>query len=136
LFHKDRVVVMRAADAIEKVLANRPSYLRKHDRQIIELCHNVFHKELKWHLALLIARLNLGAKELDDTGQVLRTWASDKKEARIVRVNSLQALFDMASKEVSLVSDLMKITAELEKEKIASINARIRVLRHRNPPQD
>ena len=57
LFHPDRLVVMRAADAIEKIAAEKPSYLMKHKNQIIELCYSAFRKEVRWHLALLIPRL-------------------------------------------------------------------------------
>lgn len=37
LFHKDRIVVMRAADAIEKITVSNPLYLIKHKKKIIEL---------------------------------------------------------------------------------------------------
>jgi cobalamin biosynthesis protein CbiD len=58
LFHEDRLVVMRAADTIEKITNHNPQYLTKHKEEIIELCNVAKDKELKWHLALLIPRLH------------------------------------------------------------------------------
>src|SRR6185369_7114070 len=63
LFHKDRIVVMRSADSIEKITINNPKYLTKHRKEIIGLCNVAKDKELKWHLALLLPRLNLESNE-------------------------------------------------------------------------
>ena len=93
LFHKDRIVVMRAADAIEKITINNPQFLAKHKIQIIELCNVSKDKELKWHLALMIPRLQLDTREFDKAWNTLTKWAKDKTNSRIVRVNSIQGLF-------------------------------------------
>jgi hypothetical protein len=45
---------MRAADAIEKITLQHPEYLVKYKDDLLELCYVAKHKELKWHLALLI----------------------------------------------------------------------------------
>jgi len=66
LSHKDRLVVMRAADAIEKITRENKEYLFKHKKNILDLYKIAKDKELKWHLALLIPRLNLTIKELDN----------------------------------------------------------------------
>ena len=94
LFSTDRNVVMRAADAIEKITRKGVSYLKPHKREILSLCSSAKDIELKWHLALLVPRLSLTSKELGQIWQTLTTWATDRKESRIVRVNSLQGLFD------------------------------------------
>lgn len=59
LYNDDRKVVMRAADAIEKITIDYPNYLQRHKRAIIQLCDKVENMELKWHLALLVSRLSL-----------------------------------------------------------------------------
>lgn len=63
LFHDDRIVVMRAADAIEKITIDHPEYLSLYIPQVFELCKTAVNKELKWHLALLIPRLSLTKKK-------------------------------------------------------------------------
>ncbi len=128
LFHNDRVVVMRTADAIEKITLWHPSYLIKHKKALLELCHSAKNKELKWHLALLISRLNLSGEEIQLVWQILTGWASDKEKSRIVRVNAIQALYEIARKEKRFIKDFQKILAGIEQENIPSINARVRKL--------
>jgi hypothetical protein len=129
MFHQDRIVVMRAADAIEKITIDAPSYLAKHKKEILALCETASNKELKWHLALLISRLRLAGKELASAWHTLRKWATDEEESRIVRVNSLQTLFELATRHSPLSKDLEKVFVKLEREDIPSIKARIRILR-------
>ena len=126
LFHKERLVVMRAADAIEKLSINNPQYLSKHKQNILELCDTAENKELKWHLALLSARLNLDNESLNKTWRILTNWAKDKENSRIVRVNSIQALSELLSQDSTLSPAFYLTLSEIEKEHIPSINARIR----------
>jgi hypothetical protein len=130
LFHEDRLVVMRAADTIEKITINNTQYLAKHKDAIIKLCNVAMDKELKWHLALLIPRLNLDAKEFDKAWNTLTKWAKDKTNSRIVRVNSIQGLFEMKKQKGELEKDFSLTLTELGKENIPSINARIRQLKN------
>lgn len=130
LFHKDRLVIMRTADTIEKVTVKNQQYLRKHKREILELCKVAKDKELKWHLALLIPRLTLDNKEFSKAWFTLTSWAKDNANSRIVRVNSIQGLFEMEQQEKALENDLALTLSEIEKENIPSINARIRKLKN------
>jgi hypothetical protein len=129
LFHKNRLVVMRAADAIEKITINNPQYMAKHKKTIFELCDTAKNKELKWHLALLLPRLNLDNKELGNAWSILTSWAKDNKNSRIVRVNSIQGLFELLCLNDNLISDFKLTITEVEKENIPSINARIRTIK-------
>lgn len=129
LFHEDRIVVMRAADAIEKVTVLNPSYLAKYKTEILQLCTTAVNKELIWHLALLVPRLRLNEVELKKVWLQLTRWAMDKASSRIVRVNSLQGLFELTSVENQLIPDLNLILSKVESENIPSLNARIRIIR-------
>jgi hypothetical protein len=129
LFHKDRFVVMRAADIIEKLTIRNPQYLTKHKKEILELYNVANDKELKWHLALLIPRLHLDNKEFGNAWNTLTNWAKDKTNSRIVRVNSIQGLFEMVKQKSELEEEFNLTLSELEKENIPSINARIAILR-------
>ena len=108
LFGKDRKVVMRAADAIEKITIPHPEYLEKHKAAILELCSNANAKELKWHLALIVSRLKLTEDELGRIWQTLTGWATNQKESRIVRVNSLQGLYNLLAQNPDLRQDLLQ----------------------------
>lgn len=133
LYSTDRKVVMRAADAIEKVTVKNPRYLQQHKDDILALCNTAKDIELKWHLALLVSRLNLTKNEVGTVWQILTNWVADKKESKIVRVNSLQGLHNILQNNKELTPDFNLILKEVERENIPSINARIRKLRNVYP---
>ena len=129
LTHPDRKVVMRTADAMEKITLGESTYLQKHRAALLDLCQRAKDIELKWHLALLVSRLSLTREELENTWNLLTKWVTDKKESKIVRVNSMQGLFNLLQQHPELSRDFNMTLAEIEKEQIASLNARIRKLR-------
>jgi hypothetical protein len=135
LFHSDRKVVMRAADAIEKITIASPHYLKKHKEEIFELCNNALYKELKWHLALLAPRLILTKKEQEKIWQLLTAWVRDKNESKIVRVNSLEGLTALLPNNKQWANDFTVIMQQLEEEKIPSVTARIKKLRYETTGQ-
>jgi hypothetical protein len=130
LFHQDRKVVMRTADAIEKITLAKPAFLSNHKKEILELCTVAKHIELKWHLALMASRLTLTAAERETIWQRLTEWARDKKESRIVRVNSVQGLFDLLRQDQTLKQDFDQTINRIARENIPSLNARIRMIRN------
>ena len=64
LFHPDRVIVMRAADVIEKISRREPLFLEKHKAEILNLSQSPVSIEVKWHLAQLLPRIHLNRVEL------------------------------------------------------------------------
>lgn len=64
LRHIERKLVMRSADAIDKISLQHPGYLKKHKQALLQLAAADGNIELKWHLALLLPRLPLTKKEL------------------------------------------------------------------------
>lgn len=129
LFHKDRVIVLHAADAIEKITIDIPGYLQNHKRKILSLLETAQNKELQWHLAVLAPRLLLDNREFRHVWQILINWVHDKTKSRLVRVGAVQGLFEMAKVKKRLLKDINNTFMEIEKEKIPSINARIRNIR-------
>jgi hypothetical protein len=133
LLNPERLTAMRAADVIEKITVEGCSYLRKHKKALLKLCKTATHKELKWHLALLVVRLELKSDELAIIFKQLTLWVLDKQESRIVRVNSLQALYDLSSKYQKVQLEFEGIISELKKQNIPSLNSRIRILEEQTP---
>ncbi len=129
LFHPDRKIVMRAADAVEKITRNHPGYLQPHKKELLNLCGKAEDKELKWHLALVVSRLQLTRAELGRLWHLLAGWAMHKKESRIVRTNAIQALHQLLQQDRTLEQDFETMVSEAERENIPSLNARIRKLR-------
>lgn len=129
VFHHERTLVMRAADAVEKITRKHPDYLIAHKNQLLALLQSSDHKELKWHLAQLITRTRLSIEELDTVWNSLKYWVLNPNESKIVRVNALQGLYDLTIKHVSFKEDFNTIMHSLEHDQIPSLQARIRKLR-------
>lgn len=49
LTYSERKVVMRTADAIEKITLRKSDYLQKHKTELLNLCQSAKDIELKWH---------------------------------------------------------------------------------------
>lgn len=126
LYNADRKLVMRAADALEKVAVMHPNYLISHKKELINFMTNANHIEMKWHLALMIGRLNLSGSDLRKVWQILSHWVHDRKESNIVRVNSLQTLFELSKQHSTLKIEFNLMVDTLIKQDIPSIQARIR----------
>ena len=133
LFNSDRLVVMRAADAVEKLTKTHTEYLDSHKMELLQLFQSANNIELKWHLAQLIPRLIIRLKlNNEETGMVwnkLTQWAFDRAGSRIVRVNSMQGLFDIQEKLPELKKDFTDTLLKLDRETIPSIVARVKILR-------
>lgn len=131
IFHHERPLVMRAADAVEKITRKKPEYLRAHKDQLLGILKSADHKELKWHVAQLIPRLPLEGSETADVWHILIHWALNPHESKIVRVNSLQGLFDISRQHAGLEPDFIKTMESMEHTLIPSIDARIRKLKRK-----
>jgi hypothetical protein len=134
-FQHERLLVMRAVDAVEKITRHHPEFLKPHKQQLLTILKSADHKELKWHIAQLVTRIALTQQELSDVVHILSYWALNKNENKIVRVNTLEGLFDLANQHPSLRADFEQIVKVMEHEMIPSIQARIRRLRRIKPRQ-
>ncbi len=128
LLTNDRLIVMRAADAIEKITLRKPEYLTGHNQDIINVLERAIDKELKWHVALIASRLDVTKRELHIIWNTLQQWAKDKNESKIVRVNAIQALFDIANQNTELKADFQNIIKTVAAENVPSIHARLKKL--------
>ena len=129
LYSDDRLIIMRATDAIEKITVNKPKFLATHKSELIKFLDKAQDKEFKWHLVLLVSRLKLTLEELGQVWTILTEWAKDKSESKIVRVNSLQALHDLTLDNKELKKDFELTIQGIERENIPSLNARIKKLK-------
>jgi len=125
---EDRLIVMRAAHAIEKLTKAHPEYLDAHKSRLMALLNTAQDKELKWHVALIASRIDLSRNEVEQVWNKLEAWVRDRLESKIVRVNSVQALYDLSRKHSERIMDFELTAQEVKTEGIPSINARIRKL--------
>lgn len=129
LSNTDRLLRMRATDALEKATRKRYELLQPHKKELLYLCNTDMTKELKWHISLLVSRLSLNSKELGKIWQLFTNWVLDKKESRIVRVNAIQSLYNLLPLHPELMQDFIITINEVKKENIPSIHARLRILK-------
>jgi len=129
LYSKNRLIVMCAVDAIEKITLKNPNFLTDHNHDIINLMKTAIDKELKWHLALLASRISLSSEELKIVWDQLKKWVKNKKESKIVRVNSIQSLYNLLQQHKSLKEDFDLIINEIKNENIPSMISRLRKLK-------
>ena len=87
-------------------------------------------KELKWHLVLIVTRLELTDIEVGEVWQLLSDWAKNKNESKIVRVNSLQGVFYFQSHNDNFKNDFKLTLSEIDRENNPSLNARIKKLKN------
>ena len=128
LYNNDRAIVMKTIDIIEKISLEHKEYLQKYKLEIINMSNSVENIELKWHLAQIIARIKYTNSEIKSVYKILEKWIIDKKESKIVRVNSLQSLYEIAKNNNEYKNNLIKIVKKIKEENISSINARIKKL--------
>ena len=126
--NSNRLLQMRSIDAIEKITLKYPEFLNSHKNKIIELSSKQQNIEFKWHLALLLPRLELNINEINTVYTILYKWALDVKESKIVRVNSIQALHELSNLYNFKREEFIEILSKIQKENIPSLNAKIKHL--------
>ncbi len=122
----DPVVRMRAADAVEKITARHPDLLAPYKRKILILAARELQIEVRWHLALLLPRLALNARERAVAVDILFDFLRDRSS--IVKTLSMQSLADLALKNPKLKSQIVPVIAEMTELGTAAMRARGRKL--------
>lgn len=96
LYSDSPVLRARCADALEKVAAKSPEYVEPFKKELLTDISKVDQQEIKWHVALIVPRLNLSSSECKQAENIFLKWLKSDK-SNIVRVCSLQALFDLST---------------------------------------
>jgi hypothetical protein len=125
-FDSDAGVRMRAADALEKVSRERIDELQPYAAVLLGLFEETEQQELRWHLAVLLPRLRLDARERRRTGQVLQRCMDAKSS--IVKTFALQGLADLTVQEPSLMPLVHDLLIYAERNGTPAMKARSRKL--------
>jgi hypothetical protein len=127
LSHTDARVRVRAADALEKASRAGPGLLRPFRAALLAKAARVERKEVRWHLAQMIPRLELDSRQARRAADLLMAWFRDP-ESRIVRVMALQALVEMARRHPVLRAVAESLVAEALRSEAPSLRARAKRL--------
>ena len=126
LWDADPIVRMRAADAAEKVTRTKRELLQRYKKELLGLMAEESQIEVRWHLALMIPRLPLNAKERQLVVARLQEYLEDR--SAIVRTHSLQGLADLVESDASIRPMVMEILRESMRSGTAAMKARSRKL--------
>jgi HEAT repeat protein len=123
---EDPVVRMRAADAIEKITVQRPELLRPYKNILLEISGRTLQQEVRWHMALLLPRMRLRAKERAVAVDILFDYLRDKSS--IVKTCAMQGLADLGAQDAILKAKILLLLTELTDVGTPAMRARGRKL--------
>jgi hypothetical protein len=126
LWSADPLVRMRTADAAEKVTRHRAELLQPYKKELLGLMAEANQQELCWHLAAMIPRLSLTAKERERAASVLHTYL--KHKSSIVKTFALQGLSELTRQDLSLRPQVIEILREAAHAGTPAMKARSRRL--------
>jgi len=126
LWSTDPFVRMRAADAAEKVTRRHPELLKPYKKELLGLMNEAREQELRWHLAVMIPRLPLNARERQTTISSLNSYLEDRSS--IVKTFALQGLADLAQDEPGIRPEVMKTLRAATRNGTPAMKARSRKL--------
>lgn len=114
IFHEDKIICARCADAVEKVSGKFPEYIQKKKKIILSNLSSFKQKEVRWHIAKMLGYLKLTPTEKELAVRYLFDWLKQDKSI-IVKVMSMQTLADFAEKDKKL---LKTVFDEIQKQMI------------------
>jgi HEAT repeat protein len=126
LWCDDPVVRMRAADAAEKISAQRAELLHPFKAELLGLAAETSQQELRWHLALMIPRLRLTRAERQRAIALLQKFLSDRSS--IVKTCALQGLAELAQGNPELRSEMIGVMEQAGRTGTPAMKARARKL--------
>ena len=126
LWSADPLVRMRAADATEKVTRKNRGLLQSYKKELLGLMTQAEEQELRWHLAVMVPRLLLNAKERQVAMSLLNSYLEDRSS--IVKTFALQGLADLAQDDPSIRPRVIKILREATRNGTPAMKARSRKL--------
>jgi len=97
---EDPLLRMRCADAAEKITAIHPAYLAPYKSVLLNTLSKCEQQEMQWHVAPMLARLPLSAREQKAVVNIL--IAQTNSRSSIVKTLAMQALFDLGMRNAAL----------------------------------
>ncbi len=112
LFFDDPVVRARAADAVEKISVIHPEYLRPYKATLVEGLARCKQKEVRWHVAKMLPRLQWNTREQQQVYDILAEYLGDSSS--IVKTFAMHSLADLTTqapkRRPAVLRQLKKLT--------------------------
>ncbi len=113
---------MRASDAVEKITRLCPELLRPYKNDFLNVFARIDQKDVRWHLAQILPRLELTKEERQQVFEILVSFLDD--DSRIVKTFAMQGLADIAELDRSYLPRVVKIVQDLMASGIPAIQSR------------
>ena len=126
MLHEDPVVRMRSADVVEKVTIQHPQYLSVYKELIMEQITRVEQKEVRWHVAQLLPRLDLDPGETQAAIQILKSYLND--DSRIVRTFAMESLAHFVEIDPAIEPWIISLIEEMVEDGTPAMKSRGRKL--------
>jgi hypothetical protein len=126
LWSAGALVRMRAADAAEKVTRKHRELLQPYKDELLGLMTEAQEQELRWHLAILLPRLELNARERQVAISSLHAYLEDRSS--VVKTFALQGLVDLVQDEPGIRSRVLDILRQATGHGTPAMKARSRKL--------
>jgi len=129
MFDADPMIRMRAADVVEKVTARHPEWLRPYKSVLLHRLAEDTQQEVRWHVAQMLPRLDLCSEERARSVGVLIAYLDDR--SKIVQVNAMQALADLARRDPCLAQEVCQVLSSKASSASPAVRARAKKLLRR-----
>lgn len=110
----------------KKVTRKHHDLLDPYKKELLGLLAESQQQEMRWHLAVMVPRLTLNARERQAAVSSLNSYLQDRSS--IVKTFALQGLADLAQNEPSLRSKVLEILREATRNGTPAMKARSRKL--------
>ena len=107
MLDEDPVIRMRSADVLEKVSSRHPEYLQPFKDRLINEVSKIEQQEVHWHVAQMFSYLKINKTERDRIIKILLFYI-DNSKSKIVKVCSMQTLADLAEKDATIRSEIVR----------------------------
>lgn len=124
IFHHERPLVNRAANAVEKITRTRSEFLIPHREQLLSILKSGMSRELKRHIARLVPRIQLEPDDLQEVWGLLTYQALNPNESKAARSTSLQDLYELANRYQGLTESLRQTLNTLAHDPAVSIQTK------------
>lgn len=118
----DFLVRMRAADAIEKITRKNSALLHPYKKRLLELAGRADGKEVRWHLAQLLPRLDLSTGKRNVARDILFDYLRDSSS--IVKTFAMQAIAELTQKDKALAAGVLPMIRQLTEIGTPAMRAR------------
>ncbi len=126
LAEEDPVLRLRASDAIEKISRSSPEWLVPFKLHILGIAGAIDQIEVRWHMAQILPRLSLTARERTVAIDILLDYLQDRSS--IVKTHAMQAVADFAASHPKLKTKILPLLEELVQIGTPAMRARGRKL--------